>query len=118
MKVFINDIRIYAHHGVMPQEQSIGGEFLASIEAEFPNPIAIKTDDLSDTINYVDITEIVQTEMTIPSKLLEHAAGRIAQKILSRFPSITMVTVRLIKRNPPLGVACKGAGVEITLQNK
>ena len=102
----------------MSQEQSVGGEFLVSVETELPAPVAIKTDDLADTVNYADITKIVQTEMSIPSKLLEHAASRIAQKILSQIPSITAVTVRLTKRNPPLGVACKGAGIEITLQNK
>ncbi|MBP5380469.1 MAG: dihydroneopterin aldolase [Bacteroidaceae bacterium] len=101
----------------MPQEQSVGGDFIVSVEVELPDPIAIESDNLDDTINYADIAKVVQTEMAIPSKLLEHAAGRIAKKILFLYPAITTITVRITKQNPPLGLACKGAGVEFTLLN-
>ena len=56
---------------------------------------------------------MVQREMDVPSQLLEHVAGRIAKAIVAVFPEVTSVYLELIKRNPPMGADCDGAGVEI-----
>jgi dihydroneopterin aldolase len=55
--------------------------------------------------------------MAVPSNLLEHVAGRIAKAVMSAYPEILSVDIKLTKTNPPMGADCKGAGVEIHLIN-
>ncbi|MDE5787261.1 MAG: dihydroneopterin aldolase [Bacteroidaceae bacterium] len=118
MKIFLNNIQLRAQHGVMPQEQTVGAQFLVSVEAETNANEAVDSDELRDTVSYADMADIVKAEMAIPARLLEHAAGRIARHLLNRFPTLTGVTVRLTKLAPPItGLQCDGAGVEIKLEN-
>ena len=42
-------------------------------------------------------------DRAIPSRLLEHAAGRILKALKERFPQITEVELVLSKLNPPFG---------------
>ena len=92
----LHDMRFYAYHGVMEQEQRVGGYYLVSLTIEADLTKAICTDDVSDTVNYAELYELVKNEMAIPSKLLEHVAGRIGQRVLDRFPQVTALTVSVI----------------------
>ena len=110
-KVFVDHIHVRAFHGVMPQERTVGGDFTVSVEVTAPIMNAVKSDCVDDTVNYAVITDIVRQEMAVPSALLEHVAGRIAEKLFQTFPGIEKVWVEVRKENPPMGADCKGAGV-------
>ena len=114
-KVIIEGLRIYAYHGVMEQERQIGAYFTIALEATTLFASSMNTDDLTDTVSYADLFQIIQQEMAIPSQLLEHVAGRIAHTILAKHPSIQSLRLKILKENPPMGADCIGAGVEITL---
>jgi dihydroneopterin aldolase len=51
--------------------------------------------------------------MDIPSKLLEHACGRIVKRLFRDFPKIREIEIKLSKRNPPMGADIDSAGVEM-----
>lgn len=116
-KVCIEDMRFYARHGVMPQEQVVGGDFLVTLRAEVDMNRAMESDDIADALNYAALYKVVEHEMAIPSKLLEHVAGRIAQAVFESFPQVISLDVKVIKHNPPMGADCAGAGVELHLIN-
>ena len=111
--IFMKNVRFHACHGVMPQEQAIGADFLISVRIGYDFSKAINTDDVSDTISYADVYELIKQEMQVPSKLLEHVAGRIVNAIKKAFPDISSVELSLTKENPPMGADSDGAGVEI-----
>ena len=111
----LDSMRFYAYHGVMEQEQRVGGYYLVSLTIETDLTKAICTDDVSDTVSYAELFELVKNEMAIPSKLLEHVAGRIGQRTLEQFDKIMSLTIRVTKENPPMGANCKGAAVELKL---
>lgn len=113
--IFVNDIQLHAYHGVMPQEQLTGNDYLVSVSAQYPIDKAITTDDVQHTLNYAMVYNIVKEEMGISSKLVEHVAGRIAQHLMKQFDSISAVRVRITKLNPPMGAQCAGAGVDIEM---
>lgn len=116
MKIFIDRMRLRARHGVMPQERQVGQDFLVSVEAETPNEQSTQTDRLEDTVSYAEMADAVRREMGQPSLLLEHVCGRIARRLLSAFPTLSRVTVRITKLAPPItGLQCQGSGVELTL---
>lgn len=114
-KIYLDDIRFYAYHGVMEQERQVGGEYLVSLAIETDLSEAVHTDDLADTVNYAALYALIEREMSVPSKLLEHVAGRIGQRSLEEFDKISALTVRVTKQNPPIGSDCKGASVEIKM---
>ena len=114
-KIYLDDIRFYAYHGVMEQERQVGGEYLVSLAIETDLSEAVHTDDLADTVNYAALYVLIEREMSVPSKLLEHVAGRIGQRSLEEFDKISALTVRVTKQNPPIGADCKGASVEIKM---
>ena len=58
------------------------------------------------------------TEMAVPSKLLEHAGGRIVEKLFQQFPTIEEIELRLSKRNPPMGADIESAGIELHCSRK
>ena len=98
-KIELRRMTFYAYHGVAPQETRVGNTFIVDLILTAPLENAVWSDDLSDTINYAT----VYAEMAIPSRLLEHAAGRILKALKERFPQITEVELVLSKLNPPFG---------------
>ena len=72
---------------------------------------------MADTLNYATLYEMARQEMAIPSRLLEHVAGRIGQRVLSEWPEVTTIDLTLTKENPPMGADCDGASVELHLIN-
>ena len=111
MKLILDSVRIYAYHGVMPQEAKIGAYFRVS--AELDTDFSRATDELDGTVSYADVFNVIKTEMATPSKLLEHVGGRIVTALFCNFPTVTRVKVRIMKENPPMGADCNGAGIEI-----
>lgn len=111
--IFLKEIRCYAYHGVAPQENLIGNEYVIDLKLKVDISRASRTDDVTDTVSYADVLELVKVEMNIPSKLLEHVGGRIAEKLFEAFPAIEEIELRLSKRNPPMGADIDVAGIEL-----
>jgi len=104
----------HASHGVMKQELIVGNTFRVDLKLFLDLSQAIQTDNLGDTVNYADIFNLVKEEMSIPSHLLEHIAGRIVQKIKQKYPAISKITIRLAKLNPPVQGEMQEAAIIIT----
>lgn len=110
-KIELRRMTFYAYHGVAPQETRVGNTFIVDLILTAPLENAVWSDDLSDTINYATVYETVKAEMAIPSRLLEHAAGRILKALKERFPQITEVELVLSKLNPPFGGDIRSASI-------
>lgn len=78
----------------------------------------MESDDVADTVNYAEIHQAVKEEMDIPSKLLEHVAGRIVRRLFNDFPTIESIDLKLSKRNPPMGADIETAGVEVHIERQ
>ena len=94
--VNVEGIEVFAYHGCMPEEAILGGKFVVdvSIDTDFRKSGA--SDEIIDTIDYVEVRKIVVEEMNIRSKLIEHVGYRIVNRLKSTFPAAekTRVTVR------------------------
>ena len=115
--IFIDSLRLHAYHGVMEQEQRVGGDFLVSLRVSYDISRAMDSDDVNDTLNYADVCRLIKQEMSLPSKLLEHAAARIAKAVFDHYPQSMAIDLRLTKLNPPRGADCDGASVDIHVTN-
>ncbi len=113
-RIELSNLRFYAHHGVLPQETAVGNEFIVNLMLEADLSVACVTDNVDDTINYADVFDLVKTEMQIPSKLLEHVAGRIFRKLKETYPQLSAITVSVTKMHPPLCDEMEEASIVLT----
>lgn len=116
-KIYLRNVRFHAFHGVLPQEGIVGNDYLVNLVLDYDFSSAMQTDDLQGTLNYAEVYQKVREEMAVPSKLLEHVAGRIAYRLFSDFPEIQKLQLSITKVNPPMGADSDGAGVEVVLTN-
>lgn len=116
-KIYLRNVRFHAFHGVLPQEGIVGNDYLVNLVLDYDFSSALKTDDFQGTLNYAEVYQKVREEMAVPSKLLEHVAGRIAHRLFSDFPEIQKLQLSITKVNPPMGADSDGAGVEVVLTN-
>ena len=115
--IFMDEVRIHAYHGVLPQENEVGQDFLVSARCGLDISPAMEHDMLEVALDYGTLYRLIEREMAKTSQLIEHVAGRIAQCVFSEFPMVTSLDLTIVKLNPPMGGDCKGAGVELHLIN-
>lgn len=101
-KIKVKNIRVYAHHGCLKEETAIGSEYRVDVSVDSNLSKATVSDRLSDTVDYVHLNKIVREEMEIPSKLLEHVARRMLDRMLSELKHIEHVKISVSKINPPI----------------
>ena len=111
--ILLRRVRVYARHGVEAQEQLTGAYFYVDMAVDTDFSTALQTDDLTGTVSYADLFRCVKEEMAVPSRLVEHAAGRILERIFRECPSVTRIRLTLTKENPPMGADCHEAGIEV-----
>ena len=101
-EIVLEDIKIYAFHGCMKEETRIGSDYIINLKVKADLQDAAISDQLEDTVNYIDLLKIVNEEMAINSKLLEHVAERIVSRILRTMKMVNNVQVKVAKQNPPI----------------
>ncbi|MBR1837948.1 MAG: dihydroneopterin aldolase [Bacteroidaceae bacterium] len=114
LSVKLRKMKFFAYHGAYPQERQKGGTYTVSLELQLNDFRAASTDVLTDTVDYADVYQTVKQVMLVPSNIIEHVAARIAEAVLSTYPLVQAVTVKLTKDNPPIvGANFKGSAVEL-----
>jgi dihydroneopterin aldolase len=102
----LRDIQCYAYHGVLEEEKQQGNTFRVNVAITIDSPKGVESDCIQDTLDYRGVCDIVRTEMSVPSELLENVAGRIVKAIEQKFPELVSFSVRVSKKRPPVdGVA-------------
>ena len=99
----VNDLRLYAYHGVAQQERTVGNDFAVTVHLDVDLSHAMATDDLQHTISYADIIDHIRREMQTPSQLLEHVVYRLHRTLTTAYPQVTGGMIRLCKLTPPAG---------------
>lgn len=113
-KLCISGIECYAYHGCLTEEHVIGQMFNVDVTFDVELNEAIATDDLTKTIDYVAVKDIVLSEMKIPSNLIEHVGGRILKALMKNFPQSNDLVVKVIKYNPPVNGMVKQTTIELS----
>ncbi len=101
-KILVQGIKIYAYHGCLAEEGKIGSNYIVDVTLETDFAEAAKTDDLSKTIDYVIVYDIVKTQMAVRSKLIEQVGQRIVDELKKQFSTLKKVEVKVTKLNPPM----------------
>ena len=85
------------------EEGKIGSEYRVDLSVKANLKPSSKTDQLSDTVDYVHLNKIVKEEMAVRTKLLETVADLILDRILLEIPLVNKAKIKVSKLNPPIG---------------
>ena len=112
-KVILKGIQFHGYHGVAEAERQLGHKYEIDLELMTDLSVAGKMDDLTRTIDYAQVVQLVIEIGTQQSfQLFEALAEAIAAAILDQF-KIEEVRITVKKLSPPIEPRLTYAGVEI-----
>ena len=113
-KILLRDLRIFAYHGVNPEEKQYGQTFLIDADLTVDLAAAVRGDDLAQTVNYAKAAKTIRQTLTEQRfDLIETAADETAHALLCAYPAIRRLRLRLKKPDAPMKAECAFAAVEI-----
>lgn len=118
-RIIVKGLKIFAYHGVNPEEKIDGQNFILDIDAYLALEKPCESDNVEDTVSYAKIIKTA-TAIFISQKddLIERAAQRVADGLLDNFDKIESVRILLKKPEAPIKADFEYAGVEIFRERK
>ncbi|GAA4318843.1 dihydroneopterin aldolase [Compostibacter hankyongensis] len=101
LTVSLNGIRFHAFHGMYPGEERTGTDFIVDVAVSCPEPGDIR--DLTQTVDYEVVYQLVEARMGRPVKLIEELAQDCVEAIHQRFDFARIIEISIRKMYPPLG---------------
>lgn len=113
--IFIKGVVIHARHGVMEHETEVGQRFVIDLELYTDLSEPSHSDRLADTVSYSHVVATATSAFKDTNyKLLERAAGAVADAILASFPRIRAVKITVHKPHAPIAAIFEDVGVVLT----
>src|SRR3981189_3523848 len=113
--IFITGVVIHAPHGVMEHEPEVGQGFVIDLELSADLSESSRTDRLADTVSYSNVVATASAAFKDANyKLLERAAGSVADAVLAAFPRVTAVKITVHKPHAPIAAIFEDVGVVLT----
>ncbi len=113
-KILVRNLKIFAYHGVNPEEKVDGQNFVLDIDAYVDISVPCVTDNVDDTVSYAKIIkETVKIFTSQKDDLLERAAQRVADGLFESFDKIQSLRILLKKPEAPIKADFDYVAVEI-----
>lgn len=116
-KIIINELELYAFHGVMDEEKKLGQKFIISVELSLDLHDACIDDDINKTVNYAHLCkdiEMISAKYTFD--LIEGIAEKLCEFILVNYHTVEEVKITLKKPWAPIHMPINYVAVELTRQ--
>ena len=102
-KIRIENLEVYAYHGVFPEENKLGQKFVVSASLYVDAAKAARQDDLHLSVNYGEVCYFIKNWMEQHTvKLIETVADTLAQEILLAYPLVQRIELEVKKPNAPV----------------
>ena len=112
--IFINGLALHAYHGVMEHEQKVGQTFTLDLALLIDLAEASHTDKLVNTVSYDEVVNVAGGAFCAHRfRLVEAAAGAVADAVLARFPQVSGLRVTVHKPHAPIAATFADVGVSI-----
>ena len=113
-EIRIEDLEVFANHGVFPEENVLGQKFLVSAVLYTDTRRAGRTDDLTASIHYGEVCAFIDRYLREHTfKLLERAAESLAEELLLNTQNLRKVRIEIKKPWAPVGLPLKTVSVSI-----
>ncbi len=108
----ITNLKIYAYHGVLPEEQEKGQEFFVNAKMYMDFKKAERTDQLEDTVNYAQCCQLITSEFQSKRfQLIEAACQHVIKELLYHFPVLDAIEMEVCKPHAPIGLPFENVSV-------
>jgi len=112
--IFVNGLVLHAYHGVMQHEAKVGQTFRLDLVLDIDLAEASRSDKLKHTISYETVVNIASEAFCARRyRLVEAAAGAVADAVLDRCPQVRFVRVTVHKPHAPIAATFDDVGVTI-----
>ena len=102
-KIIIKGLKLFAYHGVNPEEKEDGQMFVIDLSADLSLDAPCNTDNVDDTVSYAKVIKTVRRVFSAEKyDLIEKAAQVVADAVLEEYKAIQTVTVTLKKPFAPV----------------
>ena len=113
-QVFVTGLALHANHGVMQHEAKVGQTFKLDLTLDIDLTTAARTDKLAHTVGYDQVVEVASRAFCAKRyRLVEAAAGAVADAVLERFQQVTGIRVTVHKPHAPIAATFDDVGVSI-----
>jgi 7,8-dihydroneopterin aldolase/epimerase/oxygenase len=113
--IFVNGLVLHAFHGVMPHEAKVGQPFVLDLMLDIDLAEASRTDTLKHTVSYEQLVKTASDAFSARRyRLVEAAAGAVADAVLDRYPLVRSIRVTVRKPHAPIAATFDDVGVIIT----
>ena len=99
--IILDDLIFYAFHGLYAEEKKIGNQFKVKLIVNYI-PVVDLITNIKDTVNYVQLYEIIKEANSKPTELLETWVMEVAKTIHNTFASIKYISLSITKLHPPI----------------
>lgn len=114
-QIKITDLEVFANHGVFPEENKLGQKFLVSAVLYTDTRKAGKTDDLTASIHYGEVSAFITKYMKEHTyQLLERVAETLAEEMLKGISGLYKIDLEIKKPWAPVGLPLKTVSVKIS----
>jgi dihydroneopterin aldolase len=114
-RIFIKGLMLHAYHGVMPHEAKVGQSFSIDLTLDIELSAAARSDKVMDTVSYDKVVEVASDAFAAQRlRLIEAAAGRIADAILAKFRRVIAVEVTIHKPHAPIAATFSDVGITLS----
>lgn len=114
-EIHVENLEVFANHGVFPEETRLGQKFLISLTMYVDARPAGLSDCLERSVHYGEVSAFMTTWMKEHTyQLIEAAAEHLAEELLLRYPLLQGVTLELKKPWAPVGLPLETVSVKIT----
>ena len=113
-RIFIKGLSLHAYHGVMAYEAKVGQTFTIDLELDIDLTDAARSDKVVDTVSYDKVVDCAaQAFCAQRFRLIEAAAGRVADAVLSTFARVRSIRVTIHKPHAPIAATFSDVGVTL-----
>ena len=113
-KIHIQDLEVFANHGVFLEENALGQKFILSAILYTDTRKAGMTDDLSASIHYGEVSQMIHDFVAGNTfKLLESVVECLAIELLTKVENLNRVWLEIQKPWAPVHLPLKTVSVEI-----
>lgn len=113
-KIKIQNLEVFANHGVFPEENVLGQKFVVSAELYTDTRKAGQTDELTASIHYGEVSAFIDRYLKEHTfQLLERVAESLAEELLMQTKGLQKIRLEIKKPWAPVALPLETVSVEI-----